>query len=235
MTRWCIWYDSHRRLNGTMKRTFYVAVYFFCDMTHSHVWRDLFLCVTWRIHMCDMTHSHVWHDAHRRFNGEMKATPCRSMPLLCTHTCRWVRAAGVWGMSDWCVWHNSLIWGTWLIGMCGMSHWYVWHDSFICVTWLIHMCDMTHWYVWHDSVICVAWIIHTSGRHLGVSNTCVTWLIDTCGMSHWYVWHATLICVTWLRHMTDTRVFQTHVWHVSSIKRDMTDWYVWHDPLRYVI
>ena len=151
MTQWCIWYDSHRRLNGVMKSTFYVAVYFFCGMTHSHVWRDLFLCVTWRIHMCDMTYSHVWHDTHRRFNGEMKATPCRSMPLLCTHTYRWVRAAGVWGTSDWYVWHNSLIWGTWLIGMCDMSHWYVWHDSFICVTWLIDMCDMTQWYVWHDS------------------------------------------------------------------------------------
>ena len=47
-----------------------------CDMTHSYVWHDSFICVTcpihaggwficvtWRIHMCDMTHSYVWHDA----------------------------------------------------------------------------------------------------------------------------------------------------------------------------
>ena len=27
------------------------------------VWRDAFMCVTWRIHVCDMTHSYVWHDA----------------------------------------------------------------------------------------------------------------------------------------------------------------------------
>ena len=28
----------------------------------SYVWHDLFIFVTWRIHMCDMTQSHVWHD-----------------------------------------------------------------------------------------------------------------------------------------------------------------------------
>jgi len=33
-----------------------------CDMTHSYVWHDSFICVTWLIHMCDMTHSYVWRD-----------------------------------------------------------------------------------------------------------------------------------------------------------------------------
>ena len=28
-----------------------------CDMTHSYVWHDSFICVTWLTHMCDMTHS----------------------------------------------------------------------------------------------------------------------------------------------------------------------------------
>jgi len=32
-------------------------------MTHSYVWHDSFMCVTWRIHMCNMTHSYVWHDS----------------------------------------------------------------------------------------------------------------------------------------------------------------------------
>ena len=32
-----------------------------CDMTHSYVWHDSFICVTWLIHLCDMTHSYVWH------------------------------------------------------------------------------------------------------------------------------------------------------------------------------
>jgi len=34
-----------------------------CDMTHSYVWHDSFIRVTWLIHMCDMTHSYVWHDS----------------------------------------------------------------------------------------------------------------------------------------------------------------------------
>jgi len=37
-----------------------------CAMTHSHVWRDSFICVTFicvrcLIHICDMTHLYVWH------------------------------------------------------------------------------------------------------------------------------------------------------------------------------
>ena len=33
------------------------------DMTYSYVWRDSFICVTWLIHMCDVTHSHAWRDS----------------------------------------------------------------------------------------------------------------------------------------------------------------------------
>jgi len=34
-----------------------------CDMTHSNVWHDSFICVTRPIHMCDMTHTYTWHAA----------------------------------------------------------------------------------------------------------------------------------------------------------------------------
>ena len=34
-----------------------------CDVTHSYVWYDWFICVIWLIHMFDVTHSHVWHDS----------------------------------------------------------------------------------------------------------------------------------------------------------------------------
>ena len=27
------------------------------------LWHDLFICVTWLIHMCDMSRSYVWHDS----------------------------------------------------------------------------------------------------------------------------------------------------------------------------
>ena len=47
----CVWHV----LTVHQGRTRYV--------THSHVWHDSFLCVTWLIHICDMTHSHVRHDS----------------------------------------------------------------------------------------------------------------------------------------------------------------------------
>ena len=34
-----------------------------CDVTHSHVWRDSLICVTWLTHMCDITYSYVWRDS----------------------------------------------------------------------------------------------------------------------------------------------------------------------------
>jgi len=34
--------------------------------THSYVWHDSFICLTWPIHMCDMTHSRVCHDSFTR-------------------------------------------------------------------------------------------------------------------------------------------------------------------------
>ena len=45
-----------------------------CEITHSYMRHDSFICVTWLIHMCvtllihicDMTHSYVWHDSFRR-------------------------------------------------------------------------------------------------------------------------------------------------------------------------
>ena len=33
------------------------------DMTHSYVWHDSLICVTWLIDMCDITHWYVWNDS----------------------------------------------------------------------------------------------------------------------------------------------------------------------------
>jgi len=101
-----------------------------CDMSHSCVWHDAFMCVTWLIHVFDMTHSYVWHDS-----------------FICV---RWLLH----------VWHDSYTCVTWLVHMCEMTYSYVWHDSFTCVTWLIHVFDMTSPCVWYDSFIRVTWLIH---------------------------------------------------------------------------
>jgi len=34
-----------------------------CDLTRSFVWLDSFTCVTWLIHMCDIPHSYVWYNS----------------------------------------------------------------------------------------------------------------------------------------------------------------------------
>ena len=100
------------------------------DVTHSHVWRDSFTCVTRLIHMFGMTHPHVWLDWF---------TCLTRRGHLYSH-----------------VWHDSVTYVAWLIHKCGMTHSNVWHDSFTCVACLIHMCGMTHSHVWHDSFTYVA-------------------------------------------------------------------------------
>ena len=127
-----------------------------CDMTHSYVWHDSFLCVTWLIHICDTSfYSYVKYDSFTR------------MTCLCDMT-HWY----VWHDSFICVtclfsylWHDTFISETWLIHTCAMSHSHVWHDSddatlrcvssLTRVTWLIHMCDLPRSYGWHDTFIWV--------------------------------------------------------------------------------
>ena len=152
---WCVWHEPYIKSlqKGVM-----------CDVSHSYVWRDSFMCGTWLIHMCHMTHSYVRHDS-----------------IICVtwliHMCHMTHSY-VWHDSLICVtwlihvWHDSFICVTWLIDLCDMTHLYVWHDSLIRVPWLNHMCDMTHSYVWHDSPICVIWLIHVWPVVL-----CVPWLI----------------------------------------------------------
>jgi len=181
-----------------------------CDMTHSCVWHDAFMSVTWCIHMCDVTHSYVWHDSFI-----------------------WV----TWLI--WYVWHNPFTCVTWLIHMCDTTHSYGWHDAFTCMTWLIHMGDMAHSQVWHDPFICVTWLIHDM-THSYVWHDpfiYVTWPIHVCDMTHSHVWHDSFTCMTWLIHMSD--MTHSHVCHdpficVTWPIHDMTHSYVWHDLFIYV-
>jgi len=118
-----------------------------CDMTHSRVWHDSFIRVTWIIHMRDMTPSCVWNDS-----------------FMCD-TCICV----TWLIYTW---HETCL-CVWLFYMCDitsscvcdMTHSYVGHDSFVCVTWLIYMCDMTVkiscgvlWIFWDLSVFCLPFL-----------------------------------------------------------------------------
>ena len=122
-----------------------------CDMTHSCVRHDSFMCVTGFIHVCDITHQCVWRDS-----------------FMCA---TWLVHAS--DMTPSCGRHDSFICVTWLLRMCDMTPSYAWHDSF---TWAVSRdssqetngasalhagrCAMTHLRVGHDSFICVTWRIH---------------------------------------------------------------------------
>jgi len=110
-----------------------------CDMTHSYMWHDSFIYVTWLIHICDMTHSYMWHDS-----------------FICDMTHSYM-------------WHDSFLYVTWLIRVCDLTHSCAWrglylHRCFLqhlhlCETWLFRMSDMTHSYVRHESFTCGTWLI----------------------------------------------------------------------------
>jgi len=206
-----------------------------CDMPHSYVWHDDFICVTCLIHVSRAPVHMIW-DSNQ----------------LDWHIHMWYGLISMCDMIFICV--------TCRIHTCDMPHSHVWHDSFICVT-----CDMTHSHVWHASVIyqghpftwfviVISWIrifIRVTDSFL-----CVTWLIPTCEIPHSYVWHASFACVAWLIHMCDlwhdsfmyqgypftwfviviswihilirvTDSFLCVMWRIH--KCDMTHSYVWHD------
>ena len=66
------------------------------DMTHSYVWHDSFICVTWLIHMCDMTHSYVWHHSFNHTHNLSVA----QQPTTMTS---WIYGCD---MTCWYLWHD---------------------------------------------------------------------------------------------------------------------------------
>ena len=207
-----------------------------CDMTHTCVCHDSFICVTWLTHMCATTHSQEW-QTHWQ---EWKPRSC--VPWL-VHTVtrvytvclgsyiqyvpwlihkwdnRWIYSSRVHIPSY--VWHDSFICVTWIIHACDMTHSYVWHDSFICVPWLIRMCDMTHSYVCRDTCIRgVPWLIHRRNSlcihpirmHIAPCVTrlirCVPWLIRCVP---WLI-----RCVPWLMHRRNRCCIHPSRMHISS-------------------
>jgi len=111
-----------------------------CDMTHSYVWHDSFICVTWLIHMCDMTQSYVWTDLS-----------------ICV---TWlIQTCGMTYLYVWHVWYHWLICVTWLNLRFDMTHPYAGLNASCDMASLVNMCDVTSPNVWHDVFTCVARLI----------------------------------------------------------------------------
>ena len=100
-----------------------------CDMTHLHMWRDWFACVTCRIRMCAMTCSHVIHELFA------------FVTWLCD-------------MTHLHVLHDAFACITRLIRICYFTHSNVIQPSFARVAWLISW-DLTHSCVWRGSFVSV--------------------------------------------------------------------------------
>jgi len=209
-------------------------------MTHSHVWHDSFICVTW-LNIVQLIPS--WEAA---FHGDaiMRITWLLHMR----------------GMTHSYVWYDSFICVTWLIIVqliplektsFPMMHSYVWHDSCIRVTWLIlswrtwlnHMCDMTDPFLviipqripsWEavftgGLFICMTWLIHVRQ----------TWHIYMCDMTHSYAWHDEFPIIMahnifFLRSRLSRRLIHmrdmTHSYMI-----DMTHSYLRHDSFLVII
>jgi len=94
------------------------------EVTHSYVWHDSFICVTWLVH-------NVWHDS---FIGE-------------------TRLIHMWDMTHSHARHDSCICETWLVHMWNTTHYQLIRQNDV-VFWGLLMWDMTRSHVRHDSVIC---------------------------------------------------------------------------------
>jgi len=175
------------------------------DMTHSYVWHDSFICVTWLIHTCDMTHSHVWfllvhvnslkhfvdHSTETsRYEAlcdminslQHAATRCNTLLHTATHCNTLQHTATHCNTLQhtlcWPFYWNVMLWSP------------VWYDSFICVTWLIH----------YTAARCKT-LLHTARQYNTLQHTtsnclftiqlkcramkpCATWLIACISLQH---------------------------------------------------
>jgi len=119
------------------------------------------------------------------------------------------------------VWHDSLIYVTWLTQRFRIQRFCTWECGFgEPMTQRTHICDMTHSHVCHHPPTYSTWRTHKPG-HTTHWSMChdphiyVTRFTHICDTTHSYMWHDSHIYVTRLRHICDTT--HTYTWHASLI------------------
>jgi len=105
------------------------------DLTHLHMWRDSFTCVTWLVYICDviqwyvMTRLHMWRDSFTYVTWLFNIRDVTHLHM----------------------WHDSVTYVTWLVYICDVIHSHMWRDSFTDVTWLSDTHVATRLHRWGDS------------------------------------------------------------------------------------
>ena len=162
-----------------------------CDMTHSYVCHDSFICALRLIHECVTSY----------LDSFVRVRPLLSLKLMCAicmkrYLCEdgYVRSY-MWVMTRLYVRHDSFMCAPWLIYTCAMTHLYdlcenawVRDGLFVRAPWHIHTCAMTYSYVRHDPSM-----THSNVWHDSI--TCVQSLTHMCDMTHSYVRHDPFIHV----------------------------------------
>jgi len=186
-----------------------------CDMTHSCVRSDSFICVMWLLQMCDMTHSYVRHDSFIYATWLIHMCSVFRMHIchIWSHdsfTCAKIK---VWHVSHYshylfkCIFLR-LFWGLIVCGTCCtyMRHdsftfkvWYVLHYSFKCTFmrnfWRLRVCGTCCTYMRH------VWMSY--GTRMNESWHTYEWVMAHIWMSHG----------TYIKENLDVReFFETRVW-----------------------
>ena len=101
-----------------------------CDMTHSCVSRDVFICATWLIYMRDMTHL---------LQIQFTATHCNTLQHTATHCNTLQHTATHCNTLQHTARHDSSIHVAWLIYVCDVTHSYDSCSTYYSVIWVIHI------------------------------------------------------------------------------------------------
>ena len=149
-----------------------------CDMTHSCVWLNPFICLTKPIHVCYMKHSYVWHDAFMCVTWRIHVLDqYYSSIYICDtaslHSHKWhcLIARHVTHMNESCHTHECVMSHTWMRHVTHMHESCHTHDclmSRICTRHVTHMNASCHTYAR------VLWISHATEDE-------AVWLL---GMAH---------------------------------------------------
>ena len=182
-----------------------------CDMTHSYVRHNSFICVTWLTHMCDMTrHTFCssWVPATTRIPVSITAPSivskcsCEEKKLMShlqlSHICRdEICYTYKWGTSHIWMSHVTHKWGTshiWVghvTDMIESRHTWItqMHDS--CHIWMSHV--IYEWVVSHMNESCHIWMTHVTYEWV------MSYMNDSC-----HIW-MTHVTYEWLMsHMNDS-------------------------------